>query len=106
MKIVKEKEICIECCPVSTFVLGYVLDLRCHPTRAFLHAGLPVTISPDDPGFMGYEGVTLDYLYVFLAWNLDIADLNQLVVNSIKYSSCTEKEKETLMKFFRYKWSR
>ena len=75
MKIVKQKEICIECCPVSNFCLGYILDLRCHPARTFLHAGLPVTISPDDPGFMGYEGTTLDYLYVFLAWNLDIADL-------------------------------
>ena len=50
---------------------------------------MPVTISPDDPGFMGYEGVALDYLYVFLAWDLDIADLKQLVVNSITYSSVT-----------------
>ena len=37
MKLVKEKDICIECCPVSNFVLGYTLDLRCHPTRSFLH---------------------------------------------------------------------
>jgi len=106
MKIVKEKGICIECCPVSNFVLGYTLDLRCHPTRSFLHQGLPVTISPDDPGFMGYEGVALDYLYVFLAWDLDIADLKQLVLNSIKYASVTEQQKEKLLEFFRYKWSR
>jgi len=75
MEIVKEKEICIECCPVSNYVLGYVLDLRNHPARSFLHQGLPVSISSDDPGFMGYEGVTLDYLYCFLAWDLDLADL-------------------------------
>lgn len=106
MKIVKEKEICIECCPVSNFVLGYTLDLRCHPTRTFLHMGLPVTISPDDPGFMGYEGVALDFLYVFLAWDLDIADLKQLVLNSIKYSSVSEDHKTKLYEFFRYKWSR
>ena len=105
-KIVKEKEMCIECCPVSNFVLGYVLDLRCHPARGFLHQGLPVSISPDDPGFMGYEGVTLDYLYVFICWELDIADLKQLVLNSIKYSSVTKDQKEDLNTFFEYKWNR
>ena len=55
---------------------------------------------------MGYEGVALDYLYVFLAWDLDIADLKQLVLNSIKYASITEQQKEKLLEFFRYKWSR
>ena len=55
---------------------------------------------------MGYEGVALDYLYVFLAWDLDIADLKQLVINSIKYSSVSEADKEKLMTFFAYKWSR
>lgn len=81
--LVKERNICIECCPVSNFVLGYVNDLRCHPVRGFLHEGLPVSINPDDPGFWGYEGVTLDYVYAFLAWDLDLADLKQLALNSI-----------------------
>lgn len=105
-KIVKEKGICIECCPVSNFVLGYVLDLRCHPARAFLHQGIPVSISSDDPGFMGYEGVTLDYLYVYLSWDLDIADLKKLALNSITYASITAQEKEKLKLFFDYKWDR
>jgi len=105
-KIVKERDICIECCPVSNFCLGYVLDLRCHPARSFLHQGLPVSISPDDPGFMGYTGTTLDYLYVFLAWDLDIADLKQLCINSIKYATITDEEKTDLTEFFEYKWVR
>lgn len=36
-KIVKDRKICIECCPVSNLVLGYTLDLRTHPVRSFLH---------------------------------------------------------------------
>lgn len=36
-EIVKRNKICIECCPVSNMVLGYTLDLRTHPVRAFLH---------------------------------------------------------------------
>ena len=55
---------------------------------------------------MNYEGVTLDYVYTFLAWDLDIADLKQLCLNSIKYSSITETEKIELYKFFNYKWER
>lgn len=36
-ELVKQKQICIECCPVSNLILGYTLDLRCHPVRAMLH---------------------------------------------------------------------
>ena len=36
IEMVKEKNICVECCPVSNFVLGYVHDLRCHPVRGLL----------------------------------------------------------------------
>lgn len=36
-QIAKEKQICIECCPVSNLVLSYTLDLRCHPTRYLLN---------------------------------------------------------------------
>lgn len=106
MKIVKEKGICIECCPVSNFVLGYITDLRNHPVRGLLHAGLPVSINPDDPGFMNYEGVTLDYVYSFLAWDLDIADLKQLCLNSLIFSSISEDDKAKILLFFEYKWQR
>ena len=65
--------------------------MRNHPVKGFLHQGLPVSINPDDPGFMGYEGVTLDYLYAFLAWDLNIADLKQLCINSLIYSNTNGK---------------
>ena len=93
-EIVKRENICIECCPVSNLVLGYTLDLRIHPVRSFLHAGLPVSISPDDPGFFDAEGVTLDYVYAFLAWELDLADLKKLCLNSLDYALINDEEKE------------
>lgn len=55
---------------------------------------------------MGYEGTTLDWLYVFLSWDLNIADLKKLALNSIKYGSITHDEKQKLYVFFNYKWDR
>ena len=92
-ELVKEKQICIECCPVSNLILGYTLDLRCHPVRAMLHQGIPVSISPDDPGFFHYDGVTLDYLYAYLAWELDLKDLKKLCLNSLEFASINAVEK-------------
>lgn len=105
-ELVKKNNICIECCPVSNMVLGYTLDLRTHPVRAMLHQGLPVSISPDDPCFFDAEGVTLDYVYAFLAWELDLADLKQLVLNSLNYASLTDEEKGNLRPFFEDRWKR
>ena len=91
---------------MSNLVLGYTLDLRCHPARAFLHQGIPVSISPDDPGFFDAEGVTLDYVYAFLAWELDLADLKKLCLNSLNYASISEDEKRKLRPFFDDRWKR
>lgn len=75
IKEVIERDICIEACALSNMVLGYTLDLRNHPLRYLMHHGLQVSISSDDPGFFNYQGVTLDYAYVTLAWELDLMDL-------------------------------
>lgn len=85
-------------------MLGYTTDLRNHPVRFMLHRGLQASISSDDPGFFGYEGVTLDYLYVFIAWDLDIRDLKKLSLNGIKYSSLSEEEKAHAYEVFEKKW--
>lgn len=104
--MVKEKEICIEACPISNLSLAYTTDLRTHPTRALMHAGLDISISSDDPCFLGYDGTTLDYAYVWIAWDLDIADLKKFCLVSLKHASITEEEKKELRSFFDYKWQR
>lgn len=80
---VKKNDICLEVCPISNFVLAYALDLRNHPARSLIHAGVPIALSSDDPGFFNYHGVTLDYVYAFLSWDLNLADLKKLALNSL-----------------------
>ena len=104
VEIVKEKKICIECCPVSNKILGYQGDMRLHPTRSLLRQGVPVSINPDDHGFFNSQGVTLDYLIAYLDWGLDLSDMKQLAINSLEHSSVTDDEKKEIRKFFDYKW--
>ena len=105
IKMVKDQNICIECCPVSNRVLGYVHDMRCHPTRALLAQGVKVSISSDDHGFFDSPGVTLDWLIAYLAWGLSLNDMKQLCINSIEYSSVSAADKKALTEFFNYKWT-
>ena len=48
---------------------------------------------------MGYDSFTVDWYEVFMAWGLDLAELKQLAINSLKYSSMTEEDKRVRYKF-------
>jgi adenosine deaminase CECR1 len=100
-----KQDICVEACPLSNMVLGYTLDMRNHPVRYMMHQGLQTSISSDDPGFFHYSGVTLDFVYVTLGWELDLWDLKKLSINGIKYSTVGEAKKESLLtSVFPAKW--
>jgi adenosine deaminase CECR1 len=86
-------------------VLGYTFDLRNHPIRDLTFKGLQWSISSDDPGFFNYEGVTLDYAYCTIAWELTLRDLKKLSLNGITFSSIPEAKKAHLMNdVFPGKW--
>ena len=65
-----------------------------------MHQGIPVSISSDDPGFFDYEGVVLDYVYAFLAWELDLADLKKLCLNSLEFASISAEERAKIKPLF------
>lgn len=71
-----------------------------------LSKGIQATISSDDPGLFGYEGVTLDYVYAVGAWMLDLRDLKKLSLNGIKYANISEEKKKYYYEeIFPKKWS-
>ena len=62
-------------------------DLRDHPASGLLAEDFPVTVSPDDPGFMGNFGVSFDYYQVFMGMvprNAGLKVLKKLMLNSIR----------------------
>ena len=100
-----KSEICLEVCPISNQTLGYTRDLRNHPAAEFLRRGVAVSLCSDDPTYQENETLTDDFFAAALCWNLDLADLKQLGINSIQYSGTTQREKTALLKAFREKWT-
>ena len=76
-------------CPLSNLRLGGVADLRRHPLKRMLDAGLKATVNSDDPAYFG--GYLLDnFVAVAEALDLRPADLVALARNSIEASFLDE----------------
>jgi adenosine deaminase len=78
-------------CPLSNLALGVVPDLRSHPLRRLLHAGVKVTVNSDDPPFFGGY-VNANYLAVAEALSLNVDDVMALAYNSFTASFAEPRE--------------
>lgn len=105
MQEIKKQNICIEICPISNQVLGYVKDLRIHPAVGYLKQGVPCIISSDDPMLFKTYGLTYDFWEAIMAWNLSLADIKQLCMNSILYSSLSDEEKSKMLEHWNKEWT-
>lgn len=53
MRVLREKDICLEICPTSNWLTQVVPSLKEHPLPTLLRAGVPVSINTDDPTLFG-----------------------------------------------------
>jgi adenosine deaminase len=53
MERMRDRQILVEACPTSDIRVGTVPSLAAHPVRALMAAGVPVTVSADDPMLHG-----------------------------------------------------
>ena len=104
MDLVREQKIAMEINPLSNQILGYLRDLRIHPASSYLRQGIQLTISSDDPLIFDYHGLSYDFWSIFLAWELDLADLKHLCANSIDYSAMADSEKNRAKKIWEQRW--
>jgi len=88
MELVWKRGVLVELCSLSNILLRYTLNLRTHPVAGYLRQGIQVSINSDDPGLFGYQGVTYDFLYATVLWNLSLAELKRLILNSNEH--CAE----------------
>lgn len=80
-------------CPLSNIRLHVYHDIRKHPIRRLMDAGVMVTINSDDPAYFGGY-VNANYRAVQEVFALTKEDLKQLAKNSFAASFLPEDEKQ------------
>ncbi len=85
MKQLAERRIPLNLCPLSNQRLQVVPDLTAYPARQFIEAGVPITISSDDPAYFG--GYIADnYLAAAAANGLSRDELAAIAADSLTAS--------------------
>jgi adenosine deaminase len=91
----RERGICVECCPVSNDRMGF-MPLADHPLPRFLDEGLRVTLSTDDPLMFGPMTVGETMAAIAGPLGLDDAHLAQLTRNAIAAAFVTDERRALL----------
>jgi len=92
VKRLATEKIPLTVCPLSNLKLCVVTDLREHPLKRMLEAGLVATVNSDDPAYFG--GYVLDnFTAARDALDLSAGDIVTLARNSITASWANEKQK-------------
>ena len=104
MELVREGGICLEVCPISNQALEYVEDLRGHPATEYLKRGVPISICSDDPAYQEHATLTDDFFSAIVCWDLGLAEIKQLCLNSITCSGMDDLQREELMQSWQKQW--
>lgn len=64
---IKEKNICLEVCPISNQSLGFVKDLREHPAKEYFREGIPIVLASDDATYQEHSTLSDDFFMTTLA---------------------------------------
>ena len=83
-------------CPLSNLKLRVVSDLKDHPTKRLLDAGLCATVNSDDPAYFGGY-LNENFVQTVQALNLSETDVVQLARNSFEASFLSEAHRRALI---------
>jgi aminodeoxyfutalosine deaminase len=100
-----EQHIPLELCPTSNVRLGVYPDLARHPFTSLQAAGIPITINSDDPPLFN---TTLQQEVDLLAsdFHFDLKTINDILLNSVRYSFLPQKQKQDLEDIFQAEMAR
>ncbi len=105
--MVKERDICVEICPISNQILGYTASMSSHPSLlALLHRNVAVALSSDDPSIFENFGLSYDFYQLAISSkSTSLISLAVLARRSLKYSLVDEKTKATMLADFEKRWN-
>lgn len=82
VKRLAQDKIALTMCPLSTWRVKSLLDMKQHPLRKFMEAGVIVTINSDDPAYFGGY-INANYQAIAEALQLSQDELSLLAKNSL-----------------------
>eukprot|EP01135_Chromosphaera_perkinsii_P003281 Nk52_evm56s239 gene=Nk52_evmTU56s239 len=95
-KLVKEKDIHLECCVVSSLHTGAVEDIKNHPVNTFASDRINFSLSTDDPGVLD-SSIAHEYDVAFHELNWSHSLFTYTTFNAARSSFLPEKEKVHLI---------
>jgi adenosine deaminase len=99
MKVIAERNVTVEACPVSNVRTGAVASVAQHPIREFIDNGIRVTVNSDDPPMFGTD-MNNEYIQLHRQLGFTVPELFQLSLNAVDSAFLPEEEKATLRKRF------
>ncbi len=92
-----ERGITLEVCPGSNVALGVYRDTRANPIERLRAAGVPVTVSTDDPPFF-HTTMTAEYEALHDAFGWDESDFRDLARTAARAAFCDDETRARLLK--------
>jgi len=95
MRYLAEKQIPLECCPLSNVCTGVVKSIEAHPVKKLFDAGLLVTVNTDDPAMFGNS---LEQEYQMLEERLGFSreEVRKVILNGVKATWLSDERKKKL----------
>jgi len=99
VRYLAEKQIPLECCPLSNVRTGVVKSIETHPVKKFFDAGLLVTVNTDDPAMFG-NSLAEEYQLLEERLGFSRDEVRTLILNGIEASWLAEKRKQVMTDSF------
>lgn len=90
-----QRSIPLDITPTSNIVLGVYPSYQAHPLRELYTAGTTITVSTDDPPLFNVT-MNQEITYLSTHFALNIAAIDKLLLNGVRYSFLPEKAREEL----------
>jgi adenosine deaminase len=99
VRLLKEKGVTVETCPVSNVRTGVCKDIKSHPVRQYYDQGISISVNSDDPTMFGTD-MNNEYMTLHEVHGFTVAELFDISLNSVRTSFLTEeKKREQLVEF-------
>jgi aminodeoxyfutalosine deaminase len=99
LRLLAERQICCDVALTSNEYLTPYRDMATHPVKRLLEAGVPVTLSTDDPPFFGTD-LNREYARAHAEVGLDVATLWQMNLNGLRHGLADTAVRRRLIREF------